>query len=76
MTPYHQRKARGWFLRALREETGLTARDLADRTQKSAGAVSNYETGKRDLDVSDAMAFAKALEVPVAALVEPWRLTS
>lgn len=70
----NQVRLRGLFLRVLREQADLGTRELGDRAHLSPGSISNYETGKRDLTLERARDLAVALDVPVGALVEPWRL--
>jgi transcriptional regulator with XRE-family HTH domain len=57
------------LLRALREEAGLTQRELGDRLEKPQSWVYNSETANRRVDVTEFIAWAKACEVdPLAAM--------
>lgn len=49
---------------ALREERGLTQRDLAAKLGKPRSFVSKVETKERRLDVLEFVAVARALETP------------
>src|SRR6516225_1794190 len=56
------------FLRALREETGLTQRDLGKRLKQPQSWIYNCETGNRRVDVTEFIAWARACDVePTAA---------
>lgn len=56
------------MLRALREEAGLTQRDLGERLGKPQSWVYNCETANRRVDVTEFVAWAEACEVdPKAA---------
>lgn len=48
------------FLRALREEAGLTQRDLGKRLKKPQSWVYNCETANRRVDVAEFITWAKA----------------
>jgi transcriptional regulator with XRE-family HTH domain len=48
------------FLRRLREDAGLTQRELGDRLGKPQSWVYNCETGNRRVDVTEFVAWAKA----------------
>ena len=57
------------LLRALREEAGLSQRDLAGRLAKPQSWVYNCETANRRVDVTEFIAWSKACGVdPQAAL--------
>ena len=57
------------LLRALREEAGLSQRDLAGRLAKPQSRVYNCETANRRVDVTEFIAWSKACGVaPQAAL--------
>jgi transcriptional regulator with XRE-family HTH domain len=59
----------GQRVKKLREQRGLTQRDLADRAGLTRETISNYERGERsDPPLSAITALAKALQVPVAEL--------
>jgi transcriptional regulator with XRE-family HTH domain len=51
------------FLRALREETGLTQRDLGKRLKKPQSWIYNCETGNRRVDVTEFIAWARACKL-------------
>jgi transcriptional regulator with XRE-family HTH domain len=51
------------LLRALREEAGLTQRDLGERLGKPQSWVYNCETANRRVDVTEFVAWARACEV-------------
>jgi transcriptional regulator with XRE-family HTH domain len=51
------------FLRALREEAGLTQRDLGKRLKKPQSWIYNCETGNRRVDVTEFIAWARACKV-------------
>ncbi len=56
------------FLRALREEAGLTQRELGKRLGKPQSYIHNCETANRRVDVPEFIAWAKACgRDPVAA---------
>jgi transcriptional regulator with XRE-family HTH domain len=56
------------LLRALREEAGLTQRDLGDRLGKPQSWVYNCETANRRVDVAEFVAWARACGAdPMAA---------
>ncbi len=57
------------LLRALREEAGLTQRELGDRLGKPQSWVYNCETANRRVDVTEFIARARACGAdPLAAL--------
>jgi transcriptional regulator with XRE-family HTH domain len=57
------------LLRALREEAGLTQRELGDRLEKPQSWVYNCETANRRVDVTEFIAWARACGAePLAAL--------
>lgn len=58
----------GRALRELREDNGLTARDLAARAGVSAAMVSRIESGQVSPSLSTLDALAKSLEVPLVSL--------
>jgi transcriptional regulator with XRE-family HTH domain len=51
------------LLRSLREETGLTQRELGKRLGKPQSWVYNCETGNRRVDLAEFVAWATACEV-------------
>lgn len=63
------------FLRSLREQAGLTQRQLADRIGQSQWWVARSETGSRRLDVAEFIEFCIGCGVkPADALTELTRL--
>ncbi len=54
----------------LRKKIGLSLRDLAEKVNMTATALSNYEKGNREPSLSSACAIAKALGTTVDALCE------
>jgi transcriptional regulator with XRE-family HTH domain len=57
------------LLRALREEAGLTQRELGERLGKPQSWVYNSETANRRVDVTEFVAWARACGAePLAAL--------
>jgi transcriptional regulator with XRE-family HTH domain len=55
------------FLRALREEAGLTQRQLGQRLNKPQSWVYNCESGNRRVDVTEFIAWAKSCGAEPAA---------
>lgn len=51
------------FLRLLREDAGLTQRELGQRLGKPQSFIYNCETANRRVDVSEFIAWAKACDV-------------
>ncbi len=51
------------LLRALREEAGLTQRELGKRLKKPQSWVYNCETANRRVDVAEFVAWARACDV-------------
>jgi len=59
------------FLRVLREQAGLTQRELGDRIGQSQWWVARSETGSRRLDVAEFIEFCEGCRVdPAEALTE------
>ena len=57
------------LLRALREEAGLTQRELGSRLEKPQSWVYNCESGNRRVDVAEFVAWVRACDGdPLAAL--------
>ena len=57
------------FLRALREEAGLTQRELGTRLKKPQSWIYNCETANRRVDVTEFIAWARACGIePETAL--------
>ena len=50
------------FLRALREEAGLTQRELGKRLKKPQSWIYNCETANRRVDVTEFVAWARACD--------------
>ena len=59
----------GEYIKKYRIENGLTQADLATRLAVSQNAISHYEKGTRHPPISRLAPIAKALGVPVSALV-------
>jgi transcriptional regulator with XRE-family HTH domain len=57
-------------LKELRKQRGWTQPVLAKRAGLSAGYIARVETGRHDPKLSTLVKLAKALGVPVAALLE------
>jgi transcriptional regulator with XRE-family HTH domain len=51
------------FLRGLREEAGLTQRELGEKLGKPQSWVYNCESGNRRVDVTEFIAWATACEI-------------
>jgi transcriptional regulator with XRE-family HTH domain len=51
------------FLRRIREEAGLTQRDLGKRMKKPQSWIFNCESANRRVDVSEFIAWAKCCEI-------------
>jgi transcriptional regulator with XRE-family HTH domain len=51
------------FLRRLREDAGLTQRELGKRLKKPQSWIYNCETGNRRVDVTEFIAWAQACHV-------------
>jgi transcriptional regulator with XRE-family HTH domain len=51
------------FLRSLRQEAGLTQRELGKRLKKPQSWIYNCETGNRRVDVTEFVAWATACKV-------------
>jgi transcriptional regulator with XRE-family HTH domain len=64
------------FLRALREEAGLTQRELGKRMKKPQSWVYNCETANRRVDMTEFIAWAKACNLePRAAFARFLKLS-
>ncbi|WP_367277655.1 helix-turn-helix domain-containing protein [Maricaulis sp.] len=61
----------GGRIRKVREARGLSLHELARLSGISAPALSQIETGKRDLRVTSLYRIAAALRIPAGELVEP-----
>ncbi len=57
------------ILRALREEHGMTQRELADRLGVAAGTIAMYETGKREPDFERCIEIADLFHVDLDYLL-------
>ncbi|WP_194835512.1 helix-turn-helix transcriptional regulator [Nocardia sp. XZ_19_369] len=62
----------GAQLRAAREAAGLSLSALSVRTHYSKPLLGKIETGKREIHPEHIMAYSRALNVPVAALMAPF----
>jgi len=51
------------FLKTLRDEAGLTQRDLGKRLRKPQSFIYNCETANRRVDVTEFIAWAKACDI-------------
>jgi transcriptional regulator with XRE-family HTH domain len=60
----------GLRIRKAREARGLSQEEFADLISRDQRAVSEYETGKRKISVTDLPKFAEALGVPLSFLYE------
>ena len=60
----------GLRVRAIRKSRGLTQARLAEEADKSLDAISSLERGKYRPTLETLLAVARALEVPIAALLE------
>lgn len=58
-------------IRLVRQHRGITHTDLGNRAGISRMAVSNIETGKRRVQLADALALSAALEVSLTEMVSP-----
>jgi transcriptional regulator with XRE-family HTH domain len=57
-------------IKALRQARGITQADLARKASVSAGYIARLETHRHDPKLSTLVKLAKALGVPVTALLE------
>lgn len=57
-------------LRAAREESGLTQREVADRLDRSQSFVAKCEQGHNRVDVAQLVEFCRALDVPLLRFME------
>lgn len=57
-------------LKRLRSDRGLSQEDLAAEVGISVSQISRYESGKRDMRLKEAVALARYLKVPIAAIAE------
>ena len=60
----------GVHVRALRKERGLTMTELSYKTGVEYRQISNIETGKVNCTLSTINALAKALDIPLAQLMD------
>lgn len=60
----------GQFIKAKREELGLTQQQLANKLEITAATLSLYESGDRNPDLNKLEKIAKELEVSMAALLD------
>jgi putative transcriptional regulator len=63
-------KAFGARLKAVRQQAGLTQKQLAERAGLSQKAISHWEVGEREPGMLAAAALAKALELTVEDLLQ------
>ena len=63
------------FLRTLREEAGLTQRDLGKRLKKPQSWIYNCETANRRVDVTEFIAWSEACSVDPGAALARFRTT-
>ena len=73
-TSEHRRLAQ--LIKTLREESGQTQVELAERLGETQSAVSKVESGQRRLDLVQLAAYSRALGVRVSQLVERWERES
>ena len=57
-------------LKKIRTEKGITQKAIADKVDKTVGAISNYEVGIREPDLGTLKKLASALDVTVDELLE------
>jgi transcriptional regulator with XRE-family HTH domain len=67
--PHEQSKAVGQRIAIVRQRTGLSIRDLADRIGWPRDTLVNYELGRRAITIERLEQIAQALGVPPAALL-------
>ena len=58
------------YLRSVRQEAGLTQKDVANALGVHQSFVSKYETGERRLDVIELRRVCRALRLPLAIFLE------
>lgn len=65
-------KGLGKYLKTLREESGLSMRDVAKQTSLTPSYISKIETGDtfKSINVDSLIAFSKAYRIPITALLE------
>lgn len=63
-------KINGASLTAIRERSGLSQTDLATESGVSQGRISELEAGDMNVRPGTANALAKALEIPVVAILK------
>jgi len=73
MQKYARAAEYGERITQVREQKGWSQRELARRTGFSNQQISKVETGAVNTPVETIARIAEALEVPMAALVEPYR---
>lgn len=69
-TPHPFLKKLGIRIRQLREREGLSQEALADQARLDRSYMSGIERGLRNISLLNLVKIAKALNVPVAALLE------
>lgn len=60
-------EAVGKRLRAFRQAAGLSQRQLAEKLNLADPTISNYETGRLQIDADELPRFAEALGIPASA---------
>lgn len=59
----------GERIRSIRKEKGMTLKDLAQKTNMSEQAISQYERGTRKINVNTLSILAEALNVPIGRIL-------
>jgi len=68
-------KALGRFVKALRDEAGLSPQKFADKARLGRNSVANIETGRRQASIDQLLCMAKALDVEPYLLLDVYRYT-
>jgi len=65
-------KSLGKYFKTLREELGLSMRDVAKQTNLTPSYISKIETGNtfKSINVDSLIAFSKVYKIPITALLE------
>jgi transcriptional regulator with XRE-family HTH domain len=58
------------LLRELRDEAGLTQRDVGSRLKRPQSWVYNCETGNRRVDIAEFLDWCRACDVPAAKAIQ------
>lgn len=61
----------GHKVKQLREASGLSQRELAEKLNSHQASISFIENGERGMSLDYAIRLAQALNVPISELVEP-----